>query len=37
MRNSEHELLEVWGQDHPCERLLDIGERGGGRGEGSDV
>lgn len=25
MRNSEHELLDRWSQDHPCERLLDIG------------
>ena len=26
MRNSEKELFEYWGQDHPCERLLEIGE-----------
>lgn len=25
MRNSEIELLDRWGQDHPCERLLDVG------------
>lgn len=25
MRNSEHELLDKWSKDHPCERLLDIG------------
>ena len=25
MRNNERELLDRWGQDHPCERLLDVG------------
>jgi transcription factor CP2-like protein len=28
MRNNECELLDRWGQDHPCERLLDIDRRG---------
>ena len=26
MRNSEQDLFERWGQEHPCERLLEIGE-----------
>ena len=25
MRNSERELLDSWVQEHPCERLIDIG------------
>lgn len=25
MRNNERELLDSWIQEHPCERLLDIG------------
>ena len=25
MRNNERELLDSWVQEHPCERLIDIG------------